>query len=303
MKVLGLMKLPSPLEKLTLQVAADAGVNLYVKRDDLIHPVISGNKWRKLKYNLTQCLSENKKGIITFGGSHSNHLSATAYLCQQERLSCKLIVRGERARELSDTLTFCESSGAELIFESRENYRNKSNPAYMLELANKYPEYFIIPEGGANEFGIQGAAEIISEITIPFDFITVDCGTGATLSGMVKSLQPHQKAIGIQVLKADDFISAEVRKDYPDAENFEVWTDYHFGGYAKYKPELIDFMRWFYQETNIKLDPIYTGKQFYAVIDQLKKGCFPEGSTIILTHTGGLQGIPGFEKRYGVRVY
>jgi len=298
------MLLNSPIQNICIPLFKEKEVSVYIKRDDLIHEIISGNKWRKLKYNLEFALVNNFKGILTFGGAHSNHISASSFLCKKYDLKSIVIIRGDESAPKSETLLFCESQGAKLIFESRTAYRNKNDEKYLNNLQNQYPDYFVIPEGGANELGVKGCEEIVSEIhsEIDFDFISVDCGTGATLAGIVKKLKPHQKAIGVQVLKGEDFISEEVHKWSPNHKQFEVWTDYHFGGYAKYKEELIEFMRWFYATTQIKLDPIYTGKQFFAIIDQIKQGYFPIGSKIVLIHTGGLQGIAGFEKRYGIKI-
>jgi 1-aminocyclopropane-1-carboxylate deaminase/D-cysteine desulfhydrase-like pyridoxal-dependent ACC family enzyme len=298
------MNLPSPYRELFNDLINEAQVRVFIKRDDLIHSEISGNKWRKLKFNLKYVLENNFKGILTFGGAHSNHLSATALIGKKNRLQTIAIVRGDEHVPRSETLLFCQSNKMQLVFETRENYRKRNDEKYLEALQEKYPDYFIIPEGGANSLGVKGCEEIVSEIDHDFDYITVDCGTGATLAGMVRPLMSHQKVIGVQVLKGGDFITKEVGKFSPNYhDKFEVWTEYHFGGYAKYAEELIDFMRLFYAQTGIKLDPVYTGKQFFAVFDQIKKGYFPKGSSIVLTHTGGLQGIPGFEKRYGVKIY
>ncbi len=297
------MLLPSPLQTLNLEFLKEKSITLFIKRDDEIHQVISGNKWRKLKYNIEFVLKNAYKGILTFGGAHSNHLSATSFVCNKYKLNCIAVVRGDDIAPKSETLLFCESQNTKLIFENRTSYRNKNSKDYLIELQNQYPDYYIIPEGGANELGVKGCEAIISEIDIDFDYISIDCGTGATLAGMIRKLKSHQKVIGVQVLKGKDFITEEVQKWSPGFTQFEVWTDYHFGGYAKYKEELIEFMRWFYDKTHIKLDPIYTAKQFFSVFDQIKKGYFPDGSSIILVHSGGLQGIPGFEKRYGIELY
>jgi 1-aminocyclopropane-1-carboxylate deaminase len=300
------MIVPSPLQKLPESLSNPFGVNLWIKRDDLIHEIISGNKFRKLLHNFNHYNEQSFDRIITFGGAHSNHIEATAYLCQKQKITSVGIIRGEQPDLYSPTLLCAKKMGMQLLFISRTEYRNKDTFEFLSDLQLRYPNAYIIPEGGANEKGVKGCEDIVTECQneIDFDFITVDCGTGATLTGMVRPLQPHQKAIGVQVLKGPDFISKEVQKFNSNTNlSFDIWTDYHFGGYAKFDESLIAFMRWFYNETNIKLDPIYTAKQFFAVFDQLKKGYFPSGSNIILTHTGGLQGIEGFEKRYGLKIY
>lgn len=300
------MRVPSLIESLPKHISEPFGVDIRVKRDDLIHPVISGNKYRKLVYNLTSFRASDFDQIITFGGAHSNHIDAVAFLCHKEGIPCSAIIRGEEPSNYSPTLKHAAEHGMKLHFVSRTEYRQRNENSYLSKLQQQYPSAYIIPEGGANDLGVKGCEEIVKECQqeVDFDYITVDCGTGATLAGMVRPLKSHQKAIGIQVLKGVDFISKEVESLNPSGSfNYQVWTDYHFGGYAKYQSELISFMRWFHQETGIQLDPVYTGKQFYAVFDQLKKGFFPKGSSIVLTHTGGLQGIQGFEERYGIKIY
>ncbi|MCB9195649.1 MAG: 1-aminocyclopropane-1-carboxylate deaminase/D-cysteine desulfhydrase [Flavobacteriales bacterium] len=300
------MLIPSPIQRLNLDQTDTQKVELWVKRDDLIHDELSGNKYRKLKYNLEELISKNIKKVITFGGAHSNHIIATAYLCNQLGIKSSALIRGERTDTPSPTLKKASQLGMHLEYISREEYRLRNVPIFLSSLQESNPDAFIIPEGGANELGVKGCEEIIVECQkeVNFDYITVDCGTGATLAGMVRQLKHHQRAIGIQVLKGHDFITNEVKRLNGEIfSNFEVWTNYHFGGYAKYKSELIEFMRSFYIQTGIKLDPVYTGKQFFAVFDQIKKGYFPEGSKIVLIHTGGLQGLEGFEERYGIKIY
>lgn len=300
------MLIPSPLQKIETSLSQEYGVELWIKRDDLIHSDLSGNKYRKLKYNLRYLKEHGLNEVITFGGAHSNHIAAMAFLCKEMNIQCTGIIRGEQPVQLSPTLKTAQKNGMTLKFVSRSDYKLRNDPNYLKLLQKHNPKAFFLPEGGANQLGVKGCEEIVIECQNEFDFdyITVDCGTGATLAGMVRKLKPHQRAIGVQVLKGDDFITPEVEKlNGSVSSNFEVWTDYHFGGYAKYKSELIDFMRSFFKETGIKLDPVYTGKQFYAVMDQIQKGFFPKGSKIILTHTGGLQGIRGFEERYGIVIY
>jgi 1-aminocyclopropane-1-carboxylate deaminase len=299
-----LLQIPSPLEKLHLPYIEEKEVSVYIKRDDLIHPIISGNKWRKLKHTLNFCLSNDTKGILTLGGAHSNHLIATAYIGNHNNLKTVGIIRGEEPNHLSPTLIQCKDLGMKLHFISRLDYRKieKLRSAFQLE----YPNYHWVPEGGADELGILGCQEIIKEISIDFDFITVDCGTAATLAGITRALLPHQKAIGIAVLKGEDTLTKQVHTFNQNnlfQKNFEINFNYHFGGYAHYSAELVGFMQWFHAQTGIKTDPIYTAKQFYGVMDLIKQDYFPKGSTIVMVHTGGLQGIIGYEKRYGITIY
>ena len=192
----------------------------------------------------------------------------------------------------------------QLEYIDRSSYREKDNPEHLINLQNKYPTAFIIPEGGDNEYGIRGCEEIIDEIRneMNFDFLTVDCGTGATLAGLINASDKEQ-IIGIPVLKAQDYFEDYIQKHCPNKNNYTLYHDYHFGGYAKWKPELVEFMHWFYNETGIKTDPIYTGKQAFALVDLIKNDVFPKGSKVVFLHTGGLQGIEGFEERFGITLY
>lgn len=298
----------SPIQPLLLDDLAPYEISIWIKRDDLLHAVVSGNKFRKLKYNLLDIAEKSTDTIVTFGGAFSNHIVATAYLAQQQQLRSVGIIRGEAPPQLNHTLRDAQQYGMELRFISRSAYAKKSESDFLSELEAVYPHATFIPEGGANELGVKGCEEIVTECqeSTDFDYISVDCGTGATLAGMIRCLQPHQKAIGVQVLKGSDFISEEVGRlnhHLGNTGTFEIWTDYHFGGYAKKNDDLVQFMRWFYERSGIQLDPIYTGKQVYAIIDQIKKGYFPKGSKIIITHTGGLQGIEGYEQRYQTKIY
>lgn len=296
--------LPSPLQKLDLNLAEEKGIQVYIKRDDLIHPEVSGNKWRKLKYNIEEALNNNCDSLLTFGGAYSNHILAAAVAGNQFGLKTIGIIRGEEHLPLNPTLQQAADNGMQLEYIDRTTYREKDNSEFLINLQKQYPTAFIIPEGGANEYGIRGSEDIISEIKqeIDFDYLTVDCGTGATIAGLINASN-NEQVIGIPVLKAQDYFEDYIQKHCPNKNNYKLYHDYHFGGYAKWKPELLDFMRWFYNETGIKTDPIYTGKQAYALIDLLKKDVFPKGSKVVFLHTGGLQGIEGFEKRFGVMIY
>jgi len=298
------LQIPSPLEEIHLPVFIEKGLKVFVKRDDLIHPIISGNKWRKLILTLQYCLETNKVGIITVGGAHSNHIVSTAFLGKKNGLSTVGIIRGERPRELSSTLKQCEEMDMKLLFISREEYKQVDE--LKTQLLHGYSNYYWVPEGGADELGVEGCQDIVKEISVDFDFISVDCGTAATLAGITRAILPHQKAIGISVLKGEDTLSQSVinfNKKEKNKGNFELITDYHFGGYAHFSEKLVDFMQWFYAQTGIQTDPIYTAKQFYGVMDLIKKDYFPKGSTIVMVHTGGFQGIEGYEKRYGIKIF
>ena len=302
------MLIPSPLEAINYPLFTEKQINVYVKRDDLIHAEISGNKWRKLKYNLIAAKAQNINTILTFGGAYSNHISATAAVGKKFDFKTIGVIRGEETLPLNPTLLQAEKDGMRFLYVSRTDYRKKHTPEFIDKLKEKLGDFYIIPEGGGNKLGVKGCNDIVNEIDIDFNYILTDCGTGATLAGICEVLKVNQKAIGIPVLKGGEFINDEVKMWLGDAytrieSQYSLETGYHFGGYAKYKPELIEFMRGFYTQTNIKTDPIYTGKLFYALVDLAKKDYFKRGSTIVVVHTGGLQGIKGFEKRHGFSIF
>ena len=302
------MLIPSPLEAINYPLFAEKQIHVYVKRDDLIHAEISGNKWRKLKYNLIAAKAQKINTILTFGGAYSNHISATAAVGKKFYFKTIGIIRGEETLPLNPTLLQAEKDGMRFLYVSRTDYRKKHTSEFIDKLKEKLGNFYIIPEGGGNKLGVKGCNDIVHEIDIDFNHILTDCGTGATLAGICEVLKANQKAIGIPVLKGGEFIKDEVKMWLGDAcarteSRYSLETGYHFGGYAKYKPKLIEFMRDFYTQTNIKTDPIYTGKLFYALVDLAKKDYFKRGSTIVVVHTGGLQGIKGFEKRHGFSIF
>jgi len=303
-----MLQIPSPIEKINHPLFEEKKITIFVKRDDLIHPEISGNKWRKLKFNLEEAKKQHKNLILTFGGAYSNHIAATAAVGKLFGLKTIGVIRGEETSPLNPTLEQAQKDGMVLHYVSRTDYRTKTEPEFIENLRLLFGDFYLIPEGGCNNLGAKGCQEIVNEIEIDFDYILTDCGTGTTLAGICKALSPNQKAIGIPVLKGGDFIRKEVEvllgKSYKNIKNqYCLKTNYHFGGYAKYKPELIDFMRDFHNETGIKTDPIYTGKLFYAFMDLTQQNHFKEGSKIVIIHTGGLQGIEGFEKRHCFSIF
>ncbi|MFM9944747.1 MAG: 1-aminocyclopropane-1-carboxylate deaminase/D-cysteine desulfhydrase [Bacteroidia bacterium] len=277
-------------QKIILPEFEAAGVTVFVKRDDMIHPFISGNKWRKLKYNYDRFLKSGCKGIVTFGGAFSNHIIATAAFCAEKHIECLGIIRGERPEGINHVLILAQLWGMKLEFVSREKYKGKPE----LEDYWKMKNYFIIPEGGENEDGVKGCEEIINELTQTYNHIFCASGTGCTFAGIVKgvaaqNLDTHCHSIA--VLKQGEFIIDKVLEYIPDAKNFTVHTDYHFGGYAKTTPELLEFLNSFASQTGILTDPIYTTKLFWGLMDLVKKGYFKKGETILTIHTGGLIGL------------
>lgn len=285
-------------------------IRLFIKRDDLLHIHISGNKWRKLKYNLIEAKRLGKTTLLTFGGAFSNHISAVAAAGEKFGFKTIGIIRGEKILPLNPTLTFAQKSGMELHFVSRTDYRNKNALEFQNQLKSQFGEFYLIPEGGTNCFALKGCAEIILEVNkqnINPDYYCVACGTGGTVSGLISGLKNEKKVIGFSALKGD-FLKKEVASlllkcDGETYLNWEISTEYHFGGYAKWKPDLIDFINDFYEKTNIPLDPIYTGKMLFGIYDLIQKDYFEKGSTILAIHTGGLQGIQGFNERFGDILY
>ena len=269
-------------------------ISVSIKREDLIHPFVSGNKFRKLKYNLLQAKEENQETLLTFGGAFSNHIAAVAYAGKEKGFKTIGIVRGDELRGKigeNPTLVFAQNCGMQLEFISREEYRLKNEASFLENLKEQYGDFYLIPEGGTNELAIKGCQEILTEEDSDFDFVCCSVGTGGTISGIINSALPHQKVLGFPALKGD-FLKDEIRI-FVQSENWDLITDYHFGGYGKVNQDLVTFINQFYNENKILLDPIYTGKMVFGVIDRIQKGYFPAQSKILLIHTGGIQGIKG----------
>lgn len=272
----------------------NTSVKLFIRREDLIHPFVSGNKFRKLKYNLLEAKNQKKTTLLTFGGAFSNHIAATAFAGKQNGFNTIGIIRGdELASKINEnpTLKFAQENGMVFEFVSREAYRLKESDGFIENLKNNYGDFYVIPEGGTNDLAVKGCEEILKEDDSFFDFICSSIGTGGTISGIINSALPHQKVLGFPSLKGD-FLQKDIRK-FVHKENWTLISDYHFGGYGKVSIELIEFINSFYQENDIPLDPIYTGKMVFGVIDLIHQGYFPENSKILIIHTGGLQGIQG----------
>lgn len=288
--------LPTPLQELTDEVITKAGIRLFIKRDDLIHPTVSGNKWRKLKYNLQQARTENATTLLTFGGAYSNHLYATAAAGNALGLKTIGIVRGEDHHgKLTSTLFFCQEQNMKLHFVSRREYRERNNPEYLAELSIKFGKPYLIPEGGTSELALKGVEEMTFEVENELnrkpDFYAVAVGTGGTAAGILSS---GSDVLAFSALKGGSFLKADIEKlltgnDY--AGNLQLFTEYHFGGYAKWTPELITFMTEFKQNHNIQLEQVYTAKMFFGLYDLIKQDFFKKDTIIVAVHTGGLQGL------------
>lgn len=270
-----------------------AKLQLSIKPEYLNHQFVSGNKLRKLKYNLLEAKKHNKKKVLTFGGAFSNHIAATAYAAKANNFNSIGVIRGEELATLplNPTLSFAKECGMKFEYISRATYRIKHQNEFIEKLKHKFGDIYIIPEGGTNALAIQGCEEILQPDDSVFDVICCSVGTGGTISGLINSAKDHQKIIGFPALKGD-FLSREIRK-FAKAKNWELITDYHFGGYAKINDNLVEFINTFKSDYGIPLDPIYTGKMMFGIIDLMNKNYFPEGTKILAIHTGGLQGIEG----------
>ncbi len=291
MKVLDVMHLQIEINEIYDDTWNNKNITVSLLRLDKIHPVISGNKIFKLYYFLRKAIFLNKK-ILTFGGAYSNHLAATAAACKQLRLDCTGIVRGDKPAKLSHTLLFCQQQGMQLKFISRSEYA-KRETNYLQSHQQNAEEYIIIPEGGYAPEGVAGAA-IISQYLKDKNFTHVCCsvGTATTLAGLVSATDLNVEVIGFIALK--NLSDVENRMQFllqnKTENNYNLKSDYHFGGYAKKNDQLIFFMNRFYKKHSIPLDFVYTGKMMFGVNDLLQKNYFPSGSNVVCIHTGGLQG-------------
>ncbi|MBL6657544.1 MAG: pyridoxal-phosphate dependent enzyme [Flavobacteriales bacterium] len=266
------------------------GVKLLVQREDMNDSDCMGNKWWKLKYNLSKAIELKNDTVVTFGGAFSNHIVATASACQRMGLNSIGIIRGEESSKQNPTLKRAASFGMKFKFIDREYYRRKESVDWSQEYQNSY----IVPEGGTNELAVKGCAEMLQDVD--FDTVCVPVGTGGTLSGIVNALKGNQFALGFSSLKGGVFL-IETINEYASSKNWKLNTDYHFRGYAKISEELITFMNAFKEQHSIVLDPVYTAKMFYGIFDMLKRDLIIPNSTILAIHTGGTQGIEGMNER------
>ena len=298
----------TPLEKVESQFLVKYGITLHIKRDDLIHPEISGNKWRKLKYNFLEARKQNLNTILTFGGAYSNHIAATAAAAYKYGFKCIGVIRGEELNPTSnETLKKAHELGMGLNFISRADYRNRSENSFINSLKERFGDCFVIPEGGSNILALKGCTEIVDEIDTEFDVIVSAVGSGGTIAGLTCGLNPNQQALGICVLKGSNYLDESVNAliNESSSDNRAKWKinhDHHLGGYAKYNDPLIEFINHFKLDQGIQLDPIYTGKMIFAVHNLIKERYFEPETRIVALHTGGLQGIKGFNDSNNTRI-
>ena len=274
-----------------IEIPIGKKVRLFIKREDLTHPEISGNKYRKLKYNFIEAEKQGFKKLITFGGAFSNHIAATAYAAQRFGFQSIGIIRGQElaTQDLNPTLQTAQDFGMQLHFVSRAEYRLRHEVEYLQQLQQQYPQAFIIPEGGSNSLAIQGTQEILSPDDLEnYDVICCAVGTGGTLAGIIESSSDHQHILGFSALKGD-FLKQDIQQ-WTDKSNWSLTDAYCGGGYAKTTPELLKFIQNFEQKYQIPLEHIYTGKMIMGLLDLIQHNHFPAHTRILAIHTGGLQG-------------
>ncbi|SJM91804.1 1-aminocyclopropane-1-carboxylate deaminase [Crenothrix polyspora] len=293
---------PSVLVQINNALLDQHQIQLWIKRDDLLHPVISGNKWRKLKYSLDHALSLGIDTVISMGGTYSNHLHALAYIGKVLGLKTIGIVRGEQPFVLTPTLRDVQDWGMTLKFVSRTEYRALRQYKDFDSFPDLKPRQYWLPEGGAQVLALKGVAELVHEINIPYDTLCVPCGTGATLAGIAGAVADNVSVLGFAALKNAEFLRADVTALLAQPRNnCYINLAYHFGGFAQTNASLNAFIEDFELQTKISLEPVYTGKMMYALYDLLQKGYFKPGHRIIAVHTGGLQGKRGISNEKGVR--
>lgn len=299
-----LFNLPAaPLHKIENNFLKERGIDLFVIREELNHPELSGNKLHKLKYNLLKAKEERHSTLLTFGGAYSNHIYAIAASGKEFGFKTIGIIRGEEQLPLNPTLKFASESGMRLHYMSRSKYRQKHTAYIIDQLRSEFGNFYLIPEGGTNNLAVKGCAEIIDSVEIDFDIICTSCGTGGTLAGLIAGLNGNRYAIGFSVLKGGSFLIKDVKdlltnSGYGHLNNWNINVDYHFGGYAKINSDLISFVNSFEKENNIMLEPIYTGKMMYGLYDLISQKRISEGVRIIALHTGGLQGLAGLMTKH-----
>ncbi len=297
--------IPNQIEtqELDFPLLKEKGIRLSIKRLDQIHPLASGNKFFKLKYNLIEAKRLEKSVLLTFGGAYSNHIFAVAAAAKKLGFSAIGVIRGEEHHPLNPTLSFAQSCGMHLHYMDRVDYRRKNDEEIIQKLEKEFGDFYLIPEGGTNELAIKGTKEILDESSLCFSHIATTIGTGGTFAGLLDSIAPHQKLLGISALKGD-FIFNEISNlllkfNINPTGDYKIFNQFHFGGYGKTSQELIDFIRWFYHQFLIPLEQVYTGKMMFGIWELIREGYFPKGSHLLAIHTGGLQGIAGYNQKFG----
>jgi len=285
-------------QEISLPLLKEKEIKLFIKRTDQTHQHISGNKWYKLKYNLIEAKKQGFKTLLTFGGAYSNHIAATACAAKENGLKSVGVIRGEEHFPLNPTLQFAKDNRMLLRYVSRSDYREKTTPDFLEQLKVKLGDFYLIPEGGTNELAIQGTAEIL-DANDTHDFVCCAVGTGGTIAGIINTSTDKQTVIGFPAIKG----FYELKKDIEirvNKSNCNFISTYVGGGYAKVNKKLVEFINEFNTEHDIPLDAVYTGKMMLGILDLITKDYFPNGSSILAIHTGGLQGNKGMSKRLGI---
>ncbi|MCF8240658.1 MAG: pyridoxal-phosphate dependent enzyme [Melioribacteraceae bacterium] len=281
---------------------ANKYISVYIQREDLIHPYVNGNKYYKLKYNLEKAKDEKIATLLTFGGAYSNHIYATAAAAKISGFKSIGIIRGEEYQPLNSTLQFAVSNGMKLYYLDRKTYRRRTDPEFREEIAKKFGRVYIVPEGGTNELAVKGAAEIIDNIDVEYDYLCTAVGSGGTIAGLIAGSDGKRKIIGFPAIKNGGYLADDIRQllkkaEIKDEGNWSLQTNYHLGGFAKLKIEQLDFIKEFVNINNVPLDFIYTSKMLYGINNLIEKEYFEEGSRIVAIHTGGLQGNLGMKEK------
>lgn len=292
----------TPIESIQDTFLTENKISLFVKREDLNHPHMSGNKWYKLKHNIEEAKKLGHHSLLTFGGAYSNHIYAVATAGKIFNFKTIGIIRGEEHHPLNPTLSFAKAHGMEIHYLNRTLYRNKNSTELIDYLKQKFGKFYLLPEGGTNRLAIRGCSEIIDNINVEFDYICCPCGTGGTLTGLIDGLNGKSFALGFAVLKGANFLRENVNSllksvNKASLSNWDINLDYHFGGYAKLNNQLLEFSEKFSSTTKIPIEPIYTGKMFFGIYDLVQRGYFKKCSKIIAIHTGGLQGLRGLASK------
>lgn len=284
-------QLPSLVVEVRDERLSRSGVRLLVKRDDLIHPEIPGNKWRKLEFNLAAAREQGAGTLLTFGGAYSNHIRATAAAGHYFGFSTIGVIRGEEHLPLNPSLAYATRQGMRLTYLDRTAYRHKHEPEVVDALRQRFGDFYPLPEGGSNALAVRGCAEIPAEIAEPFDVICSAVGTGGTLAGIAAGLREGRRALGFSVLKGGGFLDDEVARLQAEAygrtfKNWSIDLDHHFGGFAKRKPDLDAFIADFHARHGITLDWVYVAKMMYGIYDLINQGAFESGTRIVAVITG-----------------
>lgn len=276
------------------------GVRLAIKREDMLHPVVSGNKWRKLKYNLLEARKQGYNTLLSFGGAFSNHIHALAGVGKELNFTTIGVIRGESFVKDNPTLIYARECGMKLHFVDRLNYRRRYDLDYMKELMQQFGPCYLLPEGGSNQLAVTGVAELWHEVSEPFDYVALAAGTGATAAGVIQGAPLDCEVRAYAVLKGGGFLRQDIcgyLDGMPRTASWQLIEDYHFNGYARITPQLVAFMDRFEALHQIPLDPVYTGKMLYGVYEQIREGKISAGSRVLVIHTGGLQGRRGMEEK------